>query len=143
MSAVTWSAIAEPVDGSLRAAVRPDSSGRRAHLSVVPPIAASPVGASRPLVLTSRGRVILGAALLFLAVLVATMALGRLTAVTPTAIPRTGPVITVQAGQTLSEIAAVRLPEMSVPDGVAALQIANNLSSSAINAGTRLVIPKF
>ncbi len=49
--------------------------------------------------------------------------------------------VTVQAGQTLSEIALVELPQLSIAEGVAQLQLANDLSTTQIRAGQRLVIP--
>lgn len=52
--------------------------------------------------------------------------------------PRT---VTVQAGQTLSGIAARELPELSIADGVVELQLANSLSTPAIHAGQQLVVP--
>ena len=50
-------------------------------------------------------------------------------------------VVTVQAGQTLSELAVALLPELSIAEGVAQLQLANGLSTPAIHAGQRLVVP--
>lgn len=49
--------------------------------------------------------------------------------------------VTVDAGQTLSSIAARGLPEMPVREGVARLQLANGLSSSDVHAGQILQIP--
>ncbi|GAA2024261.1 hypothetical protein GCM10009740_12230 [Terrabacter terrae] len=49
--------------------------------------------------------------------------------------------VTVQSGQTLSGIAARELPELTVPDGVVQLQVANSLSTSQVHAGQQLVIP--
>jgi hypothetical protein len=49
--------------------------------------------------------------------------------------------VTVDAGQTLSSIAARELPEMPVRVGVARLQLANGLSSSDVHAGQVLQIP--
>ena len=49
--------------------------------------------------------------------------------------------VTVEAGQTLSSIAARELPEMPVREGVARLQLANGLSSSDVHAGQVLQIP--
>ena len=48
---------------------------------------------------------------------------------------------TVQPGQTLSEIAAQQLPGLAVPDAVARIQIANDLTSAQVHAGQSLVIP--
>jgi hypothetical protein len=49
--------------------------------------------------------------------------------------------VTVEAGQTLSSVAARELPEMPVREGVARLQLANGLSSSDVHAGQVLQIP--
>ena len=49
--------------------------------------------------------------------------------------------VTVEAGQTLSSIAARELPDMPVREGVARLQLANGLSSSDVHAGQVLQIP--
>ncbi len=49
--------------------------------------------------------------------------------------------VTVEAGQTLSSIAARELPEMPVREGVARLQLANGLSTSDVHAGQVLQIP--
>jgi hypothetical protein len=48
---------------------------------------------------------------------------------------------TVQAGQTLSQIATQQLPGLPVADAVARIQIANDLTSSDIHAGQSLLIP--
>jgi LysM repeat protein len=52
--------------------------------------------------------------------------------------PRT---VTVQAGQTLSEIAAASLPDLAVTDANVELQIANSLSTDQVHAGQTLRIP--
>lgn len=49
--------------------------------------------------------------------------------------------ITVEPGQTLSQIAATRLPAVPVDDAVARIRLANNLPSAQVQAGQRLVIP--
>lgn len=49
--------------------------------------------------------------------------------------------VTVQAGQTLSEVASVELPQLSVAEGVARIQLANDLSTSQVHAGQELAIP--
>ena len=48
---------------------------------------------------------------------------------------------TVRAGQTLSEIAARQLPELTVSDAVARIEVVNNLTGSQIHAGQTLLIP--
>ena len=51
-------------------------------------------------------------------------------------------VVTVAPGQTLSEIAASQLPDLSVGNGIVAIQIENELNSAQVTAGQRLVIPR-
>lgn len=49
--------------------------------------------------------------------------------------------VTVEAGQTLSEIAARELPDVPVREGVVSLQLANRLSTDQVHAGQRLLVP--
>jgi len=49
--------------------------------------------------------------------------------------------ITVGAGQTLSQVAAAELPQLPVSEGVAQIQLANQLNSSQVHAGQELAIP--
>lgn len=49
--------------------------------------------------------------------------------------------VTVRPGETLSGIAARELPEVAVSEGVAQIQLANNLSSPYLAAGQDLAIP--
>jgi LysM repeat protein len=49
--------------------------------------------------------------------------------------------VTVEAGQTLSAVAARELPDLPAREGVARLQLANGLSSSDVHAGQVLQIP--
>ncbi len=51
-------------------------------------------------------------------------------------------VITIGAGQTLSELAVTYLPQLSIQEAVAAIQSANQLQSDRIIAGQELVIPQ-
>lgn len=116
--------------------VRHRRPGGRRHLVLVP----SDPRAARPgrLHLTAAGRVVLlGLALLaaFVAALVILSVSGGAPAVDHT--------VTVEPGQTLSEIAATELPELSVAEGVAQIQIANELRSSQVSAGEVLDIPAF
>lgn len=142
MSAVTWAEVAasNPVARESRHVVR------RRHLSLVPSPAPGAAGAPRQrrrsVVLTGRGRVVLAGLVLLPCCLVLLAHLAPAPAADSVPVPRTGPAIVVQPGQTLSEIAAERLPTLSIRDGVAAIQIANNLSTTAIDAGRRLVIPR-
>ncbi|WP_406830246.1 LysM peptidoglycan-binding domain-containing protein [Pedococcus sp. KACC 23699] len=48
---------------------------------------------------------------------------------------------TVQAGQTLSEVAAAQLPQLPIAEGVARIQLANDLAGSDVHAGQSLLIP--
>lgn len=87
--------------------------------------------------LTRRGRlaitVLVTAAVVALAV---TLSSGAFASVP--AIQRT---VTVSSGQTLSEVAVVQLPQLSVQQGVNELQLANNLTSQDVHAGQVLRIP--
>ena len=87
--------------------------------------------------LSRRGRLVRTAGAI---ALVGALGWGVATAVTAGA---TAPLntVTVEAGQTLSSIAARELPDMPVREGVARLQLANGLSSSDVHAGQVLQIP--
>ena len=50
--------------------------------------------------------------------------------------------VTVQQGQTLSQIAAEHLSGVSIATGVAELQAANDLASAQVQAGQTIVIPQ-
>ena len=50
-------------------------------------------------------------------------------------------VVTVEAGQTLSEIAAAQLPDHSIGAGIVAIQVANGLTTAQVDVGQKLVIP--
>ena len=50
--------------------------------------------------------------------------------------------VTVAPGQTLSEVALAELPELSISQGILAIQIANQLSTAQVSAGQQLVIPR-
>ncbi|MGB8384571.1 MAG: LysM peptidoglycan-binding domain-containing protein [Dermatophilaceae bacterium] len=51
-------------------------------------------------------------------------------------------VVTVQAGQTLSHIAARELPDLPMGTAVAEIQLANQLNTPYVHAGQQLVIPE-
>jgi hypothetical protein len=107
----------------------------RPHLVLLPGGAAetAPTG---PVRLTRRGRVVLVGLGLALAVglgLVGLRAAGAAEA------PR---VVTVEVGQTLSEVAAAELPDMSISDGILAIQLENRLTTAQVSAGQHLVIPQ-
>jgi LysM repeat protein len=86
--------------------------------------------------ITRRGRLLL--LLLAAAVVVATAVLPGLRA----GAAEPGHTVTVQSGQTLSEIAAAELPGMSISQGIVAIQLANELSTAQVGAGQELVIPR-
>jgi LysM repeat protein len=50
-------------------------------------------------------------------------------------------VVTVGAGQTLSQIAVAELPSLTIPEAVAQIQLANALTTTQVHAGQELVIP--
>lgn len=87
--------------------------------------------------LTRFGRLV-RTALLAVVVSVAVMALwgGAAGAASP------GQRVTVQPGQTLSQIAGQHLSELPVADAVVNLQLSNGLSSAQVHAGQELVIPE-
>ncbi len=96
-------------------------------------------GAQKGLRLTFAGQIVVAivAALLVFALAVA------VTRVTGSSAAPVGPsaTVTVERGQTLSQLASVHLPQLSIAEGVAQLRLANGLNSSNVEAGQRLVIP--
>lgn len=129
MSAVAWN----PAD----LGYADPSVPRRPRLVVLPGGgeggAAPSSGALR---ITRRGRLALLSLALTAAVSFGVSGLGGAGAVEP------GPVVTVAPGQTLSEIAATQLPDLSVGNAIVAIQLENGLSTAQISAGQRLVIPR-
>jgi len=87
--------------------------------------------------LTGSGRLAMAFLLAAVAVLLVS-GLARASA-SATAGPR---VVTVQAGQTLSHIAARELPDMPIGTAVAEIQLANQLNTAHVHAGQQLVIPE-
>jgi hypothetical protein len=83
-----------------------------------------------------------GRLLVTLTVLAAATTLGLMVA---TSVMASGPQIdhatTVSAGQTLSEVAATQLPGLPINEGVARIQLANDLNTSQVHAGQSLLIP--
>jgi len=125
------------MEDSMSAAVAWDLAPSRPQLRLVP-TGDDVVAAPRPRVhLTRRGRLAITLAVTTLLAFVA-MSFAA-------AAPAPGPAIdhttTVSAGQTLSGIAASQLPQLPVSEGVAQIQLANNLSSADIHAGQTLLIP--
>ena len=127
MSAVAW----DPADLGYAGAPAP----RRPQLVVLPGGGAggdAPVGAVR---ITRRGRLAL------LALALATAGVLGLTGLSGAGAAEPLTVVTVAPGQTLSEIAAAQLPDLSVSNGIVAIQVANELNSAQVSAGQHLVIP--
>lgn len=126
MSAVAW----EPLEGY--------AVPSRPRLVVLPGGADAPAAeATDGLRITRRGRLVL----LALAVLVLASVLG-FSSVGGAGASSAEHTVTVDAGQTLSEIAAAELPSMSIAQGVLAIQLANDLSTADVSAGQRLVVPQ-
>ena len=127
MSALEWS----PADIGFAGGAAP----RRPHLVVLPGGAAHSAPAG-PVRVTRRGRL----ALLGLAVAIA--ALVGLMGMRGADAAEQLPTVTVAPGQTLSEVALAELPEMSISEGVLAIQLANKMSTAQVSAGQELVIPR-
>ena len=124
MSALSWGT--DLVDAG--------SSAPRPHLLLLPG-GRGQGGTSGGLRVTRRGRL----ALLGLALVLATaLGFAGLRTAEAGGQPR---LVTVEAGQTLSEIAAAHLPDHSISAGIVAIQVANGLSTAQVNTGQHLVIP--
>lgn len=109
----------------------PAAPAERPRLVLVPPLPSEPTYR-----LTRRGRLVIAFLVALAVAAVAVAVAGRVASAAEP--PRT---ITVHAGQTLSEIAAVQLPELPIRDGVVELQLANGLSTDQVHAGQTLTIP--
>ncbi|MBB2890554.1 hypothetical protein [Flexivirga oryzae] len=88
--------------------------------------------------LTARGRRLIGV-VVAAALLVGAGAAAKAWATTPAAAPRG---VTVQSGQTLSEIAHRAYPSMLVSDAVTKVALANDLNSLQVVAGEHLQLPR-
>ncbi|MDO5626718.1 MAG: LysM peptidoglycan-binding domain-containing protein [Mobilicoccus sp.] len=90
-----------------------------------------------PLRLTRRGRLVRTLVVFGIVSLLALMAFARLTA------PQLPPthVVTVQPGQTLTQIAGEALPMVPLDAAVVRIQMANGLNGSILLAGQEIVIP--
>lgn len=89
--------------------------------------------------ITRRGRLTVTVAVLALVLL------GSVGVMRAVASPMQGvavPTVTVESGQTLSEVAHEALPQLPVREAVARVQIANDLNSSQVHAGQVLQIPQ-
>lgn len=138
MSAIVLEVVRQP---HVREAVRPRPTGRP-HLVSVPTgreavrTARGAGSAEPPVRLTRFGRLVVA---LLVAAVISVLAVGLAGQIaSASGEPR---VVTVQAGQSLSGIAARELPDLPISDGVVELQIANALSTTQIHTGQRLVIP--
>ena len=124
MTAAAWGPAHRPYAGP--------SLPRRPHLVLVP--GGGGADERGELRLTTRGRVVVVAVL----VLAATLGMAGIRgagAAEPTR------VVTVAPGQTLSEVAASELPDLSISEGILAIQLANDLSTAQVAAGQKLVVP--
>jgi len=128
MSALEWST----ADLELAGVGAP----RRPHLVVLPGGAGRVAAPAGPVAITRRGRLALLGVVLAIAVAVGVTGVRGAGAAEPQQ------VVTVGAGQTLSQIAAAELPEMSISEGVLAIQMANQMSTAQVSAGQEIVIPR-
>ena len=131
MSALAWGADV----GYAGSPSSPPSGNQHPHLVLLP---GGPARAARRsgLRLTRRGRL---AVVVFVVSLMA--ALGVAAGLRSAGAAEPARVVTVDAGQTLSEIASAELPDYSISAGIVAIQLENGLSTAQVSAGQRLVIP--
>ena len=127
MSALAW----DPADLGYAGVSVP----RRPHLVVLPG-GGRQAAVTGGMSLTRRGRLALFALVVALAAVLGMVGLRGAGAAEP---PRT---VTVEAGQTLSEVAATELPSLSISEGILAIQLANAMSTAQVSAGQELVIPR-
>ncbi len=119
--------------------VRALGQPERPQLSLVPTgsRAAEAARAERPnLRLTRFGRLTVTVATL--AVVIA-LGIGLTSQLASAAVQ--GRPLTVESGQTLSQIAVRELPDVPVREGVVSLQLANGLSTDQVHAGQQLLVP--
>ncbi|PRY50930.1 LysM domain-containing protein [Knoellia remsis] len=118
-------------------APRPTRRPQRPRLVLVPTGDAVPAAARPALRLTRAGRLAITTTVLLAAAVAAFLGL------TGGAAASSAPVtVTVQPGQTLSQIAAEHLAGQSVASAVAELQLANDLRTAQVQVGQTLVIPQ-
>lgn len=109
----------------------------RPRLVLVPTGDAVRTVAEPSLRLTRAGRLVLTSVVLLVALVVAFVGL------TGGAAASGAPVtVTVEQGQTLSQVAAEHMAGSSLATAVAELQLANGLSSAQVQAGQQIVIPQ-
>lgn len=120
----------------------------RGHLRLVPGglvETASPANdlVASPVRLTRFGRLVFVGLVVALVALVGSIALVLSLVSTPSGPSAVTPThsITVADGETLSQIAARELPQLTIAQGVARIQTANTLPSTEVAAGQRLEIP--
>lgn len=110
---------------------------RRDHLRLVPPVGAAEQTAAAPLTLTRRGRLVITMTVATALVLAVIAVFSMLPASAVEA--RT---VTVQPGQTLSEIAVTQLPHLPMDRAIVAIQLANGMNTLQVQAGMELEIPQ-
>lgn len=135
MSAVTWE------EAGLAGVDTPIGRMPRRHLSLVPAGDAVAESAKGGVQLTRRGRLAITLLIAGLVLVAAFVGIRQATATPSYAIVGSGVSVTVAAGETMSQIAARELPSLPIREGVARIQILNNLSTTAISAGQTLAIP--
>lgn len=144
MSAALWETVTEayPTSSAGAAALpvrrsAPARMPRPRHLTLVAGPAARQGSHGGPgLVLTRRGRLVVASLLSLLVALVAVLVLAGASAADTA--PRA---VTVQPGETLSEIAVRELPDLAMRAGVIELVAANHLQSDQVTAGQVLTVP--
>lgn len=108
----------------------------RRHLHLVPQLPQANAAGSRRSVYARRR---FAAMLALVIVLAGAVLAGRAMAASDAG--ASDEVVTVQPGETLSEIAAREFPSAPTSQAVVVIQMANHLGSSDVAAGRRLVIP--
>lgn len=109
----------------------------RPRLVLVPTGAAVPATPRRALRLTRTGRLVLTSSVLLVAVAIALV--GLTGGASASSAPQR---VTVEQGQTLSQIAAEHMSGTSIGSAVAELRLANGLGSAQVRAGQQIVIPQ-
>lgn len=114
-------------------------SPRRPHLRLVQPGEVIPAAerTTEGLVLTRRGRLAVTLTVATIMVLAVAAILGMLPAAASG-----GHTVVVQPGQTLSQIAVTELPELPMDRAIVQIQVANDMNSLDVQAGTKLEIPQ-
>lgn len=122
--------------------VQPAQAGRtprrRDHLRVVQPGECVEATGARPdqLTLTRRGRLTITLTVATVLMLAVVAVMGMLPATASA-----GHTITVQPGQTLSQIAVTELPGVPMDRAIVQIQLANDMNTLQVQAGMELEIP--